>query len=529
MYIFKNAWKNIIRNKSRNILLGIIVVVIACACSITLAIRGSANKIVDAYASQYNIEATIGTNRDALMQSFTQSSSQEDMINKFNDIDNLTIEEINKYGDSEYVSSYYYTYSINMDGKNLEEATDSLVKETTKTETTTQSWGSSMTSGFPGGFPGGKPGGSSGQGGKKTTKKTTTTEKIFNDRAADGAFNLVGYSSYESMSEFIGGTYTITSGSVFTDITSNEAIVSSELATLNELEVGDKITMVNPYATSKTYELVISGIYEDSSESASDMRNMFSNSANKIITTSTIIEKMVADSDKLSLVVTPTFVVDSEEDLEKFKLEVSEKGLSEYLEVTDNLEEVTGATESIVNVRTFATTFLVITLVIGGVVLLVINMINIRERKYEIGVLRTVGMKKSLVIGQFVTELLAVSIVGLMIGALCGSFVSVDLANNLLQNEINNASEKMNNINMNFGGFRPRPGSTRGDDFNFVGGNKINGIISLNQVDSIEAVVDLEVLIKLLLIGIGLTMFSSISACISIARFSPLTILKERS
>ena len=519
MYIFKNAWKNIIRNKSRNILLGIIVIVISCAVSVTLAIRGSANSIVDAYSEQYNIEATIGTNRQKLMESFKEeSSSQEDMINQFNDIENLSIEEIDNYGNSEYVSSYYYTYSVNMDGKDIKEATDSLVKETTKTETTTKSWGNGMPT---------RPGGPSGRGGSTTTKKTTTTEKIFNDKAADGAFNLVGYSSYESMSEFIGGTYTITSGSVFTDITSNEAIVSSELATLNELEVGDKITMVNPYATSKTYELVISGIYEDSSESASDMRNMFSNSANKIITTSTIIEKMVSDSDKLSLVVTPTFVVDSEEDLEMFKAEVTEKGLSEYLEVTDNLDEVTGATESIVNVRTFATTFLVITLVIGGVVLLVINMINIRERKYEIGVLRTVGMKKSLVIGQFVTELLAVSIVGLMIGALCGSFVSVDLANNLLENEISNASEQVNNINKNFGGMRPS--STRGDDFKFVGNNKISGIVNINQIDSIEAVVDFEVLVKLLLIGIALTMFSSISACISIARFSPLTILKERS
>lgn len=519
MYIFKNAWKNIIRNKSRNILLGIIVIVISCAVSVTLAIRGSANSIVDAYSEQYNIEATISTNRQKLMESFKEeSSSQEDMINQFNDIENLSIEEIDNYGNSEYVSSYYYTYSVNMDGKDIKEATDSLVKETTKTETTTKSWGNGMPT---------RPGGPSGRGGSTTTKKTTTTEKIFNDKAADGAFNLVGYSSYESMSEFIGGTYTITSGSVFTDITSNEAIVSSELATLNELEVGDKITMVNPYATSKTYELVISGIYEDSSESASDMRNMFSNSANKIITTSTIIEKMVNDSDKLSLVVTPTFVVDSEEDLEMFKAEVTEKGLSEYLEVTDNLEEVTGATESIVNVRTFATTFLVITLVIGGVVLLVINMINIRERKYEIGVLRTVGMKKSLVISQFVTELLAVSIVGLMIGALCGSFVSVDLANNLLENEISNANEQVNNINKNFGGMRPS--STRGDDFKFVGNNKISGIVNINQIDSIEAVVDFEVLVKLLLIGIALTMFSSISACISIARFSPLTILKERS
>ena len=526
MYIFKNAWKNIIRNKSRNILLGIIVVVIASACSVTLAIRGSANSIVDAYREQYNIEATIGTNRDKLMESFmSESSTQEEMINQFNNIENLSIDEINNYGNSDYVSSYYYTYSINMDGKNLTEATDSLVKEITKTETTTSSWGSKMPSGgFPGGFPGG------GQGGKKTTKKTTTTEKIFNDKAADGAFNLVGYSSYESMDEFINGTYTISSGSVFTDISSNEAIISSELASLNKLEVGSKITVVNPYDTNKTYELVISGIYEDSSESATDMRNMFSNSANKIITTSTIIDRMVSDSDKLSLVVTPTYVFDTEKDLEKFKSEVVEKGLSEYLTVTDNLEEVNSATESIVNVKTFATTFLVITLIIGGVVLLVINMINIRERKYEIGVLRTIGMKKSLVIGQFVSELLAISIVGLMVGALCGSFVSVDLANNLLENEINNASEKMSNINKNFGGMPMMDRfSTRGDDFDFVGNNKISGIININQIDNIEAVVDFEVLVKLLLIGIGLTMFSSISACISISRFSPLNILKERS
>ena len=49
MYIFKNAWKNITRNKGRNILIEIIIIVIAAASSITLAIRESANKIVTAY------------------------------------------------------------------------------------------------------------------------------------------------------------------------------------------------------------------------------------------------------------------------------------------------------------------------------------------------------------------------------------------------------------------------------------------------------------------------------------------------
>ena len=46
-----------------------------------------------------------------------------------------------------------------------------------------------------------------------------------------------------------------------------------------------------------------------------------------------------------------------------------------------------------------------------------------------------------------------------------------------------------------------------GDDFKFVGNNKISGIVNINQIDSIEAVVDFEVLVKLLLIVISLASY----------------------
>ena len=111
MYIFKNAWRNITRNKGRNILIGIIIIVIAAACSITLAIRESANDIVKSYREKNKIEATIGMDRRLLMDSFKNDDNiktQEDMINAFNKIENITLEEIEKYGDSKYVTSYYY-------------------------------------------------------------------------------------------------------------------------------------------------------------------------------------------------------------------------------------------------------------------------------------------------------------------------------------------------------------------------------------------------------------------------------------
>ena len=158
-------------------------------------------------------------------------------------------------------------------------------------------------------------------------------------------------------------------------------------------------------------------------------------------------------------------------------------------------------------------------------------MINIRERKYEIGVLRTIGMKKYKLSIQFMTELLIVSFVSLIFGAIVGSFASVPVANKLLANEINNQSSQVENISKNFG-MPPQMGennsssesSDKQPDFK----NMNFGVAKVNQVDKIDAVVDYKVLLQLLGIGILLTLISSLASMIAIARFSPLTILKER-
>ena len=518
MYILKNAFTSIVRNKGRNILIGIIIMVIAASCAVTLAIRSSADKIVESYANKYPYQATIGMNREALTKSFKENtSSQEDMIKSFNDIESLTVEEIEKYGDSDYVPSYYYTYSINLNGKDIDEATDNLVKETTTTETET----TPRTETFEN-PPSGERGARGSSGTKSTTenKKTTTTiENIRNEKAAKGSFTLIGYNSYESMSDFINGNYTITDGEVSSDFEANTCVISEELSTLNELKVGDKITLISPYNEDVTYELEITGIYKENTESSSDMKNMFTNSANNIITNITVVQNIVDKDEDIIPIVSPTYIIKDEDSIDKFKEEVIEEGLSEFYTVSDNRETIASATKSIVSVKSFATTFLIITLVIGAVVLFVINMINIRERKYEIGVLRTIGMKKGLVVCQFMTELLVVCIVSLLLGAFIGSVSSVKISNQLLSNEIENAQSDYEDINKNFGGGMKwdRRQSTQ------------FGISQIEEVDSIDAVVDFKVLGQLLSIGIALTIVSSISSMIAISRFSPLDILKERS
>ena len=512
MYILKNALTNIVRNKGRNILIALIIIVISAACAVTLAIRESAEKIIASYEEQNKIEGTISLNRDNLMKQFKEDNkSQEEMINSFNDIKSVTEEEIISYGDSSHLESYYYTYELGVNAKDIKEATDSLVKETTTTKTET----STRTEQFDkGNFPGMPPG----MGGSRTTtnRKTTTTktEKIFNEKASEGAFTLVGYNSYDDMKDFISGNYTITSGEVSTDFSSDTCVISEELATLNSLEVGSKITLIDVKDTNKTYEIEVTGIYKENTTSSNNMSNMFTNSANKIITNVNFIKKILSANENLSATITPTFIIKNKDSIDKFSEEITSKGLSSYYEVTTNIESIENATESIKNVRVFATTFLIITLIIGGVVLVV----------------RTVGMKKRKVSLQFMLELLVVCFASLLIGAGVGSFTSVGVANSLLASEINNANSKYENISNNFKmPNMPGENNDQNKDNNRNDNKPSFNIARVNQVDDINAVVDIKVLAELLGIGLLLTLFGSLASMIAISRFSPLTILKERS
>ncbi len=385
------------------------------------------------------------------------------MKENFNSLDSITVEDIKNYADSNYVKSYYYTNSIGMNA-NIEAASSENKGPERKEESKTD-------------------------------------------------FTITGYSSYDAMNEFLEGTYQITDGSVDSDFESNTCIINSELATMNNLKVGDTIILKNPNNETKTYELKITGLFKDNENNM----NMFSNSVNTIITNTTVIENILENNTDLTGNLNPTFVLTSKDVIDRYKQELTEKGLNEMYSLNTNIDQIENETESIKNVSNFAKTFLIITLLVGGVVLFILNFINVRERRYEIGVLRTIGMKKQTVIIQFVTELLIVSIISLMLGGVLGSIVSVPTANNLLKSEIESSNQQQEQIENNFGNFK------KGDK------PSMSGVSKIEYIAEIDAVVSPKILLELIGIGLSLTLISSLAAMIHIAKFSPLTILKERS
>lgn len=142
MYILKNSFLSIIRNKGRNILIGIIILVIACASTVTLAIRNTADKLVKNYEDANDIIATISFNREQLSNNFKGGeNAQKSNIEAFNNIESFTIDDVKNYGESNYLKGYYYTYTTSLNSDSLSKATDSFEYEVEDKQTTTSTNG----------------------------------------------------------------------------------------------------------------------------------------------------------------------------------------------------------------------------------------------------------------------------------------------------------------------------------------------------------------------------------------------------
>lgn len=520
MYIFKNALKSITRSKGRNILIGIIVLVMAVSCTLALTIRNSANQIVNTQKENFPITATIGLNRTALTQAAqsAQASGSNMMTtiqNLMQSIPPLTLSQVQNYGNSQYVKNYNYTLKTSVDSSNITAVSNNPSSSSNN--------GSSNSS-------------------ANMSKGTfiVSGNQVMDGSQNRGDFSLVGYSSQASMTDFANGTYKITSGTMFSDgTTANDAVISDQLAQANNLSVGSAITLTNPQDTSETEQFTVVGIYTDTSGSDGSQMNLFSNAANQIITNYPAVNNMITatqanSSTELTGQLSSSFILNSADNVNPFAAQLTTKGLNKYYSVSSNVDSFNTSVAPLTNLSHFATIFLILVLAIGGIVLVVLNMINIRERKYEVGVLRAIGMKKGKVALQFITELFLVTFIALAIGSGIGAVSSVPTANYMLHNEITSLQSQQVQVQQNFG-MRDggQPVQIGGGSGNMGGRGGLNGFFgmknSVSYVSQINAVINSQVLLQIAGIGILLAILSSAISMIFISRYEPLKILSSLS
>lgn len=496
MYVLKNAFKSITRSKGRTILNLILIIVISLSACVALSIKNSADNARDITYGNLSVTASIITDRNKLMGGTKpDKDTMLEMMDKMQQ--SLSVEELEKYSQAESVKDFYYTGQTGLNGDVIEpyQSTDADAFKPSK--------------------------GMGNMGGMG---------KMMSD------FTIIGASSHNAMKTFIDGTNVITSGSVFEESdTSNNCVISSEVAVLNELEVGSTFTLVNPSKEDEVIEFTVCGIFEcESTDSYSNQIYISYESLNKICEDSeaqaeTITNQMTGTETTTALknTVSGSYVLADIDGYESFQNEVTAMGLDTDV-YTVSSSDITDFETSLLpldNLSKFTMIFFWVVMAIGAVVLVIFNLFSIRERKYEMGVLAAIGMRKTKVAVQFLTEVFMVTIIAVIIGAGAGAAVSAPIGEKLLQNQIESVQTQNNKVDNNFGGGFSGKGNMRpGMQTGTTSGNN-----NIDYVDDIDIGTDFKVLAELMLMGIGLVLVSSSAGIISVLRYEPLKILTNRS
>lgn len=520
MYIVKNAFKCIGRAKGRNILIGVIALVIALSACLGLSIRQAAESAKAEALDGLSITATISFDRQSMMNEMGKNATppseggkgfdREAFSGAMGEISTLTLSDYEIYAAASSVQDFYYTTTVYFNGN------DSLTAVTSEGENDSDN--------------------ASGRGdmGERMPQMET------------GDFTVLGYSSDRAMASFLNGTASVTDGAAFDEGTTERCcLISEELATYNSLSVGDVITLVNPANEEESYELSVVGIYANTqaNEFFSSPFGASQDPANQIYMSAAalqaILDASAATSTAMTGTVDATYVFADVEAYERFEEEVRELGLSDdYTVSSSDLTAFESSLGPLNTLSTMAGWFLLVVLIIGAIILVVLNIFNVRERKYEIGVLTAMGMKKWKVATQFLCEILAVVMVAVLIGAAIGAVASVPLTNALLEGQIESQSEQQTMADQSFG--RPQGGMgnmevLQGGDFSEqtspdVGRENRDGFGApvANYISEIDSAMNLTVVWQMLGLGLLLSLVAAAVSILFVMRYDPLKILANR-
>jgi len=516
--ILINALKAITRSKGRSILVLLIVAAIGAAASVSLAIRQSAAQTEAAGLAQLTITGSIQVDRQKVLASAGlgtpgPNTNNVDIRQLLSQYPPLGLDQLQGYADSTYVTDFRYAESVSVNGN---DALKPVTADPTN-PTATPSPGRNGTTGTN------TAGGPPAYGGR-----------------GSGSFTLTGYGSQSAMTGFASGTQRISTGSMI-DLTKadNTCLISDDLASLDSLAVGDKITITNPAAATETYELTIAGTYSSTAttdntyaggRTAQDPANQILASyptVTAILSHSATVATQTTDaqgqtvSTGLGGNLSALYVFANVADYEAFGTDLTLMGLDpNYTLSSADLRAYQASVAPLQSLVDFATKLLWIVLAVGAVVLVGVTVLTIRERKYEVGVMTAIGIHKPAVALQFVAEMVVVTLLGLVVGVAAGAVSSVAVANSLLGAQIAQAQTA--------GGGSGRPPMGGGYPGQTGQGR---GVFSrtVDYISQINATIDWSVIAQLAGIGLALAIIASAAGVILVMRYEPLTILANRS
>lgn len=505
MNFIKRAWLATKAKKGRTGLLVLVTSAILIFVLAGLTIKNAADSAVTSAKKQAGATVTLSVNREAMMKAFkpgSENSSDSSSDTTATSVELATAKSIAEKSD---VSSYLFT------------------------TTTTASAGDGISAISTS---------SSSENSSDDTSSANNQPENHGGMMASGDFTITGVNTTDNVSDFTSGTSTISKGVGITSETAdNSALISSDLASENNLSVGDTFTVTTTVDSTETsYTLTVIGIYDNSSTATTaQMMSNASNPQNNIYTTLTTANTMKGETDKLDSAV---YTLSNPEKMNSFVKEVKSEIDTDTYSVTSSDEIYEQMLSPLNNISSIAQNIVILVAIAGAVILTLIVILSIRERRYEIGVLMSLGENRLKIIGQFFTELFMVTIVSLVIASFAGNFVGNALGNQLLSSSTQ--TQQTTNQGPNGGGPGQETNSSNDDNKqndskpqnDKPAGGGFGNMMSMattspKEIDNLDIKLTGTDVAKLGGIALLISFVSTILASIGIIRMKPKDILSS--
>lgn len=293
-----------------------------------------------------------------------------------------------------------------------------------------------------------------------TTTSSSTQDgdmggKAMKSAVSTGDITISGVSSTASALSTSKAKITKGRGLTASDLNTKNVVIESELASTNSISVGDIITMKSTGGTK--YKVNVVGIYKASSTSTTSMGGPGSNDPSNTIYTAYTFANTLKGSKYKGTADSVVYTLGNPAKSASFtKAAKNLINTSKFSMSTDDSTYQSMLTP-LNNVKSFAQKIVLLVAIAGTIILALIVILMIRERRYEIGVLLSLGEKRWKVIAQFFVEMFMVLIVSLVVAGIGGKFVGNAVGAQLISQQTTTASTSVTSSDMQGG-----PGGTTG-------------------------------------------------------------------
>ena len=527
MYILKRSWYYITRKRGKSITIGIILFIVATLVLTGLVINNAANKTFKVAKNKLGSDIIYKSDTSSIVNDAMQSRGEGEKINPGeitlpDDYTSLTTKEVDEIvNNSKYVKNYKYNVYF---------------------------------TGNPVGFEAYSLSSSEGE--------NNSSNNVSNDKNMIASLTITGANEE---GDVLNSSNTLSSGAFFTEEQlksgENVIIIEKTLADLNELSVGDTIVIdkvemkrgrknfdESSDSESQTVEVTykVVGIYETENKTdlASTIFGMSMNmEENKMYVPAMSILKMqeigLSDSDLNELIEngyvieSVTFVIDDPENQDLFIEEVEnmENINLKYRSLSIDNEAYNKMVGNIESISSTAKILVIVVIISGIAIIMLLSMLTIKDRKYEIGVLLSLGESKIKVLFQLVSEILIVGIIAFTLAVGATSLFAQKITNYLLNNEVSSSTtidmDKMTNVSDSSNNLQENRGFNKGFG-NFNMSKPDTSSLDVEVIDELTVNITPPSVLALYGVGILIIVIGNILQALFVLKLNPKEIMLDR-